>query len=249
MNCFRQTFKNCIPIAIGIVAVGSLAFGEMNKDQLIRYARQTVGSEEALNGVVTLTYVGKIEEMADGRKGTIRMVLKKPMKQRLEVVIDGVKEVTAVNGSEGWLVRYDEASGESDLKIMDYLNVERMLINTWENLNFFSEPKDRFAKTKYIGEVEHRGRPAYQMETHYLGGTRYIRYFDKETKELISSLTERGLETVESGMIESGGLKFPRKIDAFREGKRVHTVRFDEIIVNDPVSDVVFDFPIKGFKP
>ena len=126
----------------------------------------------------------------------------------------GVSEVTAVNGYEGWIRVTDEGSGESSTRVMDFRNVERMLVNTWENLHFFKEPTERFGKTRYLGKVEHRGRDVYKIKTAYPSGSAFTRYFDTQTGELVATETDRGLEVLEIGMIEAGGRKFPRKLEA-----------------------------------
>jgi len=200
-------------------------------------------SDASADETVDANLAGVIEDEAKGEEGTITMILKKPICQRLEIQLGGIREVTAVNGYEGWVRRTDLDSGKSNLEIMNFMNVERMLNNTWENLNFFTEPRNRFGKSKYLGQVEHRGRLAYKMETTYSGGSRFIRFFDVETAELISTRTETGLEIVESGMIEAGGLKFPRKIMSFRSGEKIHTIRFDSVVVNPQVADEIFEFP------
>ena len=230
---------------LGLLILPGLSAEEITVEALIEMARARVGSEEKLNGIEALRYVGVIEDEVKRQEGKLTMLLKKPLCQRLEIEMDGVHEVTAVNGYEGWIQRTRLEDGQSRVQPMNFVNVERMLNNTWENLNFFKIPKSRFGKSRYLGLTEHRGRQAHKMETLYSGGTQFIRFFDIETAELIATVTETDLEIVESGMIEVEGMKFPRKIESFKNGSKIHTIRFDSVEVNPDIEAEVFEYPRK----
>lgn len=215
-------------------------------EAVIAMARAHLGSEADLRGIRTLQYRGSIESPDQNRSGTLILTLKKPLKQRIEIITaEGVTEITAVNGYEGWTHKRDESAGTEEVRVMNPQNLNRMLVSTWENLNFFLEPKEQHGKTRFIGATEYRGRSAYELHVTYPGGRPYFRrFFDRHSGELIASLTDDGLEFVESGMIRAAGILFPRKVEALRENRRVHVIKFDTVEVNIPIEDGIFEYPV-----
>ena len=216
-----------------------------DKNFVIEKARKFLGGSENLEQIESLKYTGTINSPERKRAGSLVMELKKPQKQRIQIETpSGDLEVTAVNGYEGWIMK--KASGEqaAEVQVMKPENLNRMLVSTWENLNFFKEPTEQHAKTVFKGITEFRGRPVYELHVIYPGGTpTFRRYFDKQTGELVGSLTDDGLEFIESGMILVDGVQFPRKIEAFRGEKRVHVIEFSEITINPEISDSQFEYP------
>ncbi len=229
-------------VALAVILPATPA-SAVDKESVIRMARKRIGPEQKLKAVDTLKYTGRITDDLQDIEGSVVMMLKKPMMQRLEIEMPGVSEVTAVNGYEGWIQVRQAETGESSVRVMDFRNVERMLVNTWENLHFFEEPKRRFGKTRFLGKVEHRGRDVYKMLTAYPSGSTFTRYFDTETGELVATETDRGLEVVEIGMIEVDGLRFPRKLEAYQNGRKVHTIEFERIEINPGFEDGLFEYP------
>lgn len=217
-----------------------------DKDYVIEKARKFLGGGENLEQIEALKYIGTINSPERKRAGSLVMELKKPLKQRIEIeTSSGDLEVTAVNGYEGWIMK--KASGEraAEIQVMNAENLNRMLVSTWENLNFFKEPTKQHARTVFKGMTEFRGRPVYELHVIYPGGTpTFKRYFDKQTGELVGSLTDDGLEFIESGMILVDGVQFPRKIEAFRGEKRVHVIEFTEVLINPEIPDAQFEYPI-----
>lgn len=214
-------------------------------EALIQMAREHLGGNERLEGVVSLKYTGRIDSPDRDRAGRIALYLKKPLKQRIEIETEsGTVEVTAVNGYEGWILSRGIDERLSEVKVMDPQNLNRMLVSTWENLNFFARPVAHHGKIHFKGKTEYRGRPVYELHVVYPGGKpTYIRFFDRQTGELVGSKTDDGLEFIESGMIQVDGIQFPRKIEALRGERRVHLITFEEIEVNPELDDGLFEFP------
>jgi len=240
-------FWGMIPLFQAERLMAKLPPGKESK-AVIQMARSHLGGDEKLNNIRTLKYQGTINSSERNRVGKLILYLKKPLKQRIEIrTEEGLVEVTAVNGYEGWIMRKDSSTDDSstEVRVMTPENLNRMLISTWENLNFFKEPTAQHGKTRFMGKTEYRGRSAYELHVHYPGGSpAYKRYFDSQTGELIGTLTDGGLEFIESGMILVDGLQFPRKIEAFRGTERVHVIKFEKIQVNEGIPDEMFEHPV-----
>lgn len=241
----------CLTALLPLAAADQLPKGR-EAEAVIALARAHVGGEEALSRIHSLRYTGTIESPERNRTGRLTLYLKKPLKQRIEILTDdGMLEVTAVNGYEGWTMQRKDGEGNTSVQVMNAENLNRMLVSTWENLNFFRKPEEQLGKTLFKGATEHRGRLAYELRVVYPGGRPFFRrFFDRSTGELIASITDDGLEFVESGMIREQGLLFPRKVDAFRGTRRVHVIKFDQVEVNAAIDDSLFEFPsnLQGSK-
>ncbi len=251
MEYLRPAMNRNLLIALlaCIIPVLSVSGAELPEgaeaEALIRMAREHLGGDEKLESIQSLKYVGTIDSPDRDRVGTITLYLKKPLQQRIEIETEsGMGEITAVNGYEGWILIRGIDERLSEVKVMDPQNLNRMLVSTWENLHFFAKPVAYHGKIHHRGETEYRGRPVYELHVVYPGGTpTYVRFFDRHTGELVGSRTDDGLEFIESGMILVDGIQFPRKIEALRGERRIHIITFEEIEVNPPLDDELFEFP------
>lgn len=244
-----HTFRIAAALGLLLGSVTPSLHAEENQDRktsaIIEKARKFLGGNEKLEQIHTLKYVGTINSPERERAGSLVMELKKPLKQRIEIETpSGDVEVTAVNGYEGWILKQSAGEEAAEIRVMTPDNLNRMLVSTWENLNFFKEPTEQHAKSIYQGVTEYRGRTVHELHVIYPGGTpTFKRFFDVQTGDLMGSLTDDGLEFIESGMILVDGLQFPRKIEAYRGEKRVHVIEFDEVIVNPSLADDRFEYP------
>jgi hypothetical protein len=60
---------------------------------------------------------------------------------------------------------------------------------------------------------------------------------------LVSTVTENGVESVGIGSQLVGGIQFPKQIDYFERGRKLHTIVLEEIQVNKPLTAGIFDIP------
>ena len=232
---FLLTFSNA-----GLPAYG----GEGELSELISLARSHLGDENTLKGVRALRIQAKIYGDSDAQ-GSITMTLEKPLKQRIDLVSDGIRETTATNGYEGY-VRIEEIETERwRLKVLQSDEVEKALIVTWENLNFFSHPKKRFGQIERGESRVVDGVRCHSLIYSYPNGMVFERFIDARTGNLVLTIDQDGVRTSESGDQFSGGIRFPKEVERKKEGKRVSRILLERIDVNPDVPDGFFDFPAR----
>lgn len=209
--------------------------------ETIARARAHLGGDAALEQVQTLTYRGTFTT-ADNREGSIVITLKKPARQRLELVLDGVRRVTAINDFEGWehVSKIDDPE-EWGMVLISFDEFRRMRANTWENLFFFRGIEQMHGNVRDLGLVEFDGRQAHKLIFEYSSNLSYSRYFDPDTGELLATINDRGQEIRERGEIMVQGIRFPEEIISLADGRELMRVRFTEIKVNTPVEDSLFE--------
>ncbi len=216
-------------------------------DSVLAQARSAIGDEATLRAVNSIHYVGTVIN-ADGEPtGKLELYFQKPNRQRIELSSGGVTEITCVNGYEGWIQRlHRDDPAQEGLLILQAAQVEQLIHNARENLYFFLGPRHhRGGKIEYTGRVQRDGRQVHQVDFSYPRGTTYIRYFDVASGKLISTRTaDNGLEMIETERMEIDGIQFPRTVRTYQDGKLQRVVEFDEIQVNAPMDDALFDFPV-----
>lgn len=209
--------------------------------QTIAQARQFLGGDAALDRVQTLVYRGTFET-ADKVTGQITITLKKPASQRLEIISDDTRRVTAVNDFEGW-ERVSRVSNpeEWSMVLIDFNEFRRMRANSWENLFFFNGIERMRGTLVDRGIVQFDGREAHQLVFQYDRDLTYSRYFDPVTGQLYATVNDRGQDIREVGEMIVDGIRFPAEIISRVGDREVMRVRFTEILVNAPVDDQLFE--------
>lgn len=249
---------------LALIALSSLvftsAYADARVEQWITKARQSVGSEAALNAVQSIHFKGTLEttqlvpvnpEQPDGetREEPLRLgidiVFQKPYQQKMVLRSDRVVETTALDGYDAWIRRAD-ATNESQwqLTLLDTPQVKRLRANTWENLNFYRGVERRGGKVDFAGEAMMDGRKCVKLIFTHDPAIVFTRYFDQATGRLVKTETENGGEIREEGDIVVNGLRFPKKLINKAPSGQVATITFDDITLNEKFPAAVFEVPM-----
>lgn len=226
-------------IALLFLAGASLAAATPLED-VIAKARAFVGPEDKLEAVETLSYEGTLTPAADGETRTVRLILEKPARQRLEIEREDGRVTMIVNDLEGFMVQENLATGARRVDPLPVDQVRRFKANAAENLYFFKFPPDRQVRVKYMGREDFRGRTVDAVRYLHPGNVLFFRYFDPETGELVGTRTDTGTVNTEEGEVTVGGLRFSDKVISFEEDQKVHTIEFSEIKVNPELPEGTF---------
>lgn len=227
------------------LAVPLTAFGTQIQT-IIKEARATVGAEAALDNPVTLKISGKIEPadstLPDAR---VLMIARKPCSQRLEVHLDDAVETTLLKGCSGCIIRSDvEGAGKrSQFRMMNSEEIQRMRYNTRQLFNFYREDSENDESVRYEGIEQRRGVQCFKLVYSYPDGISTTRYFSVDDKKLVSTITDKGVESVEIGSQVVKGIQFPRRIEYYEKGKLLHTLVLERIEVNKPLRAGIFSIP------
>lgn len=223
-------------------------------DQVISRARATVGSEAALSSLKSLHYTGTLTTTVKNEKGTreinvaIEIIFQHPYRQRIVATSENKIEITALDSYEGWQREQDPVdSSRWRMTLLPPDQVRRLRANTWENLAFFRGIESRRGTVIDSGIVQIDGKPCRKLVFDHGDNILFTRYFNTTTGRLQLTETENGILIREEGEIESGGLKFPKKIISSTKGSegvdRVVTITFDKIAVNETFADSLFAVP------
>ncbi len=214
----------------------------------IELARSYLGDENKLEAITSIHYEGSLL-YSSGELGTIEMVYQKPMRQRMVAVIGDRKEISVLNGSEGWTT-FERVvdSLPLSMEIFDPLRILIMQSSVREAFGFFQKPDVRNGEITYDGKETFKGRECILLTYHHGDGIAYRRFIDAETGQVLRSLDSKGVEYVEEGEILVDGIRFPKKmVSTFSTAIGSQTMEFSytSIKLNRdlPESDFVMPLP------
>lgn len=246
MNPLRQLLSSLVIAAVAATGVRADA------DAIIAKARAYLGTEEALNAVRSLHYVGTVEEAVAGEKSPaykIDMIFQKDFQQRLTLGRSDGVEITALDQYEAWH-RIQDAEGKaiSGTTLYSKNTVKQLRAGTWENMAFFAGIEKAGGEVVDGGLVELEGRKANKLSFVHDPGIVYVRLFDPETGRLLLTETDQGVRIREEGELMAAGIRFPKKIinsSAGPDGKdHVVTVTIETVTVNETFPDDLFGVPL-----
>jgi len=216
--------------------------------ETIKKARAYLGDSNKLNSITSIRYKGSLL-YSSGDLGTIEMVYQKPMKQRMVAVIGDRKEVSVLNGSEGWTT-YERVvdSVPLSMEIFDPIRILIMQASVREAFGFFKKPNVRNGDITYEGKETVKGRECVVLTYHHGDGIAYQRYIDAETGQVLRTLDSKGVEYIEEGEIIVDGIRFPKKmVSTFSTAIGSQTMEFAytsiELNKDLPESDFVMPLP------
>lgn len=217
---------------------------QVDENTVIECARATLGSEEALDSVVTLRLEGSLEP-ADSKipSATILIVARKPCSQRMEIKVDDIVETTILHSRRGCIIRSHLNEDRSQMRDLVGPEMERVRYSTRQFFNFY-RPDYKNGETVAVEGIEtHRGQRARKLKYAYPNGPETIRYFSVANDAIISTLTPNGVESVGVGTQVVAGIKFPERIEYYEGERKLHTIILSEIHLNKPLEGGIFDIP------
>jgi hypothetical protein len=244
----RGWFPRFVFLTIGSVSIAYSVLGQekiiVNPETIIDLARNYYGREEALQAVQTIYYEGEILDPKGERKnGLVRIFLKKPYFQRMEIQMGRIVTVHCVNGIEGYHLQADTNSGRKKISVLPAKRVEELMISSFENLNFLRNPKDRPREVKYLGEKEYQGEPCYKVLFQYGSGIHYTRLIHAKSGRVVMTIDHQGVEMHHRGEVFSKGIRFTKILETYKDNQHINSLDFGLVLLNKEIPDSFFDFP------
>lgn len=217
---------------------------EVDPKAIIDRARATVGTESALDNHVTLRLVGRLEP-ADRKmpSATLLIVARKPCSQRMEIRVDDIVETTILKGKKACIIRSNLAADASQVRDLTGPELERIRYSTRQFFRYFRPDHRRGEQVTFAGIEPRHGQRCYKLSYRYPDGLETIRFFSLEEDRLVSTITGNGVESIGFGTRLVGGIKFPEQIEYHENDRKLHTIVFEEIQVNQPLASGIFDIP------
>lgn len=223
---------------------------------ILAKARAFLGSEAALDGVVSLHMTGTFSESSGAAGAASRppeqvdIIYQKPWRHRLVVRSGKVVRTIGLDGYDAWARVVDPSDPLSPrITLYSPSAIEALRADVWENLGYYRGLEEIGGAVKDEGPAKVDGVACEKVAFIHESGLVYTRYFDLATGRLVFTETGTGLKIRESGSIESGGIRFPKEIVTAEPGSRTTTLVFDTITVNERFPDDTFTTPLPPLVP
>jgi hypothetical protein len=241
----RARITRCL-LAVAAVFVPTAASAQ-TIDELVARHIAARGGRDALAAVRTVRMAGRAIA-GPGREARVRRETARPGRIRTEFVFQGTTGVYAWDGTAGW--RISPLDGALDPEPLG----EDAAALAAEQADFDGPLVDWKAKgnaVELLGQDPQPDGPAQKLKvTLKTGAVRYL-WLDATTGLLVRSELARKLrgrdltfETVFGDYKETGGVRFPRKVETGVRGRpqRLRIV-VDSVETNVPIDDSRFSFP------
>jgi hypothetical protein len=221
---------------------------QLTVDQLVSKNVEAKGGADALNALQSLRLSGKMLVQQGQIELAYLQTKKRPGDLRTEATLQGMTQVEAYDGKEGWKIspfqgRKDpEKMSADDLKpLMEDAEIDGPLVD-W---------KSKGNTVEYLGTEEVDGTLAHKLKVVRKNGDVSFVYLDPDHFLEIRVLTQRvkhgAYEEVETDLGDyekTANVFVPTSIESGRKGDPdKQKIIIDKVEANAPVDDAIFHFP------
>src|SRR6266699_6574243 len=218
-------------------------------DELVAKNIEAKGGGTALKSLQTLRSTGKLLVQVQGQieLGYVQ-IKKRPDEARTEASLQGMTQIEAYDGKEGWKV--SPFFGRKDPERMSADDV-KTLIEDAEIGGPLVDWKTKGSKVEYLGTEDVEGTLAHKVKVMRKNGDVNFVYLDPDHFLEIRVLTQRvrhgAYEEVETDLGDyekAAGVFVPTSIESGRKGAPdKERIIIDKVEANVPVDDAIFHFP------
>mgnify|MGYP000238775488 CR=1 FL=1 len=232
-------------LSICLLALASPMLAQtVNVADVINRARATLGTEAALDGLVTLQISGRLDPNGTNvPEATLVIIARKPSSQRMEIRIDDIVETHILNGEEACIIRSNLQAEASQMRKLSPKERARVVFTTRQFFSFYRPDFKNGERVTYEGVEQRRDIRCHKLRYAYPDGLTTTRFFSVNEDKLVSTITENELESVAVGVQNIGGIRFPVAIEYYEDGVKLHTVILSSIKTNKPLKEGIFDIP------
>ena len=218
-------------------------------DELIAKNIEAKGGATALNNLQTLRATGKLLLPVQGQIELGYVQIKtRPGEVRTEASLQGMTQIEAYDGKEGWKV--SPFFGRKDPERMSADDVKALVEDT-EMGGPLADWKTKGSTLEYLGTEDVDGTPAHKLKVVRKNGDISFVYLDPDHFLEIRIVTQRILhgahEEVETDLGDyekAGGVFVPTSIGSGPKGSPdKQKIIIDKVEANVPVDDTIFHFP------
>ena len=218
-------------------------------DELVAKNMEAKGGTTALNSLQTLRSTGKLLVPVQGviELGYLQ-TKKRPDNVRTEASLQGMTQIEAYDGKDGWKV--SPFFGRKDPERMAADDVKALVEDT-EIDGALADWKTKGSTVEYLGTEDVDGTPAHKLKVVRRNGDVSFVYLDPDHFLEIRIVTQRvrhgaheEIETDLGDYEKAGGVFVPTSIEVGRKGSAdKQVVVVDKLEANVPVDDTIFHFP------
>ena len=237
---------------VSVALIAPAVFAQSNNaptvDELVSKNVEAKGGAEALQTLQSLRLTGKLLV----NQGQIELAYletkKRPDEVRTEASLQGMTQIQAYDGKEGW--RVSPFFGRKDPERMSADDV-KALVEDAEIDGPLVDWKAKGSSVEYLGTEDVDGTPAHKLKVVRKNGDVSFVYLDPDHFLEIRVVTQRmrhgAYEEVETDLGDyekAGGVFVPTSIDSGRKGAPdKQRIIIDKVEANGPVDDSMFHFP------
>ena len=218
-------------------------------DELVAKNIEAKGGTTALNNLQTLRATGKLLVPVQGQIELGYLETKKrPDEVRVEASLQGMTQIQAYDGKEGWKV--SPFFGRKDPERMSADDIKALVEDT-ELGGPLADWKAKGSTVEYLGTEDVDGTPAHKLKVVRKNGDVSFVYLDPDHFLEIRIVTQRmrhgAHEEVETDLGDyekAAGVFIPTSIESGRKGAAdKQKIVIDKVEANVPVDDAIFHFP------
>jgi hypothetical protein len=221
---------------------------EPTVDELVAKNIEAKGGATALHNLQTLRLSGKMLVRQGQLELAYLQIRKPPDEVRDEASVQGMTQIEASDGKDGWKVspffgRKDpERLSADDVKaLIEDANIDETLVD-WQSQG---------STIEYLGTEDVDGTPAHKLKVVRKNGDVSFVYLDPdhflEIRVVTGRMRHGAYEEVETDLgdyEQAGGVFVPTSIDFGRKGAAdKQRIIIDKVEANVPVDDAIFHFP------
>jgi len=237
---------------VSVALILSAAIGQdknsLTVDELVSKNIEAKGGATALQNLQSLRLTGKMLV----RQGQIELgyleTKKRPDDVRIEGSLQGMTQIEAYDGKEGW--RVSPFFGRKDPEHISADDV-KALVEDAEIDGPLVDWKAKGSTVEYLGTEDVDGTPAHKLKVVRKNGDVSFVYLDPDHFLEIRIVTGRmrhgAYEEVETDLGDyekAGGVFVPTSIESGRKGAQdKQRIVIDKVEANVPVDDTIFHFP------
>ncbi len=218
-------------------------------DELVAKNIEAKGGGTALNNLQTLKATGKLLVPVQGQIELGYLETKKrPDEVRVEASLQGMTQIQAYDGKEGWKV--SPFFGRKDPERMSADDVKALVEDT-ELGGPLADWKAKGSTVEYLGTEDVDGTPAHKLKVVRKNGDVSFVYLDPDHFLEIRIVTQRmrhgaheEIETDLGDYEKADGIFIPTSIETGPKGSAdKQKIVIDKVEANVPVDDSIFHFP------
>jgi hypothetical protein len=218
-------------------------------DELVAKNIEAKGGATALNQLQTLRTTGKLLVPIQGQiELSYMQIRKQPDEVRTEASIQGMTQIQAYDGKEGWKVF--PFFGRKDPERMSADDVKALVEDTKLG-GPLADWKEKGSTVEYLGTEDVDGTPAHKLKVVRKNGDVSFVYLDPDHFLEIRIVTQRmrhgAYEEIETDLGDyekAGGVFVPTSIEVGPKGAAdKQKIVIDKVEANVPVDDAIFHFP------
>jgi len=218
-------------------------------DELVAKNIEAKGGATVLDSLQTLRATGKLLVPVQGQIELGYMqIRKRPEEVRTEASLQGMIQIEAYDGKEGWKV--SPFFGRKDPERMSADDVKALVEDTALG-GPLADWKAKGSTIEYLGTEDVDGTPAHKLKVTRKNGDVSFVYLDPDHFLEIRIVTQRTLhgaheeiETDFGDYEKAGGVFVPTSIEIGSKGAAdKQKIIIDKVEANVPVDDAIFQFP------